>query len=470
MVFVSHSSAPEASLVREKASEHAKVCIIGTGYVGLVTGVVFSDLGNEVTCVDADQSKVDMLNHGQMPIYEPGLEELVRQNTGEMRLSFTSSLADGVRESDIIFIAVGTPPGPNGDPDLSQVTAVAHGIAAHINSYKVIVNKSTVPVGTGNLVREIIEKNKQKNVEFDVVSNPEFLREGSAIHDTLYPDRIVIGAPSHTVAMKLLKLYAPLERPMLITDVTSAEIIKYASNAFLASKISFINAIASLCEEVGGDVVQVAKGMGYDKRIGSHFLEAGLGFGGSCFGKDVKALVHTMTNRGCDCSFIKSTLEINDQLPARFVNRLDNVLGGLAGKKIGILGLAFKPDTDDMRDAKSIDVIGNLLAKGATVMAYDPIAMDNCRKIFPGVTYCSDPYAATRDASAAMLITEWKEFGIMDLDEIRRGMASPVIFDGRNMYDPQKMQKLGFEYHCIGRAAGTLGIRGYGFRGLARAA
>jgi len=437
---------------REGISGQMNICVIGTGYVGLVTGAVFADLGNEVVCVDTDKEKIAMLRSGTMPIYEPGLEEMVLRNIEDARISFTTDLGEGVRGSEIIFIAVGTPPGPDGEPDLTHVTEVARGIARHLNRYKVIVNKSTVPIGTGNLVREIIETSKQGDVDFDVVSNPEFLREGSAIPDTLNPDRIIIGAPSQTVAMKLLELYAPLERPMLITDVTSAEIIKYASNAFLATKISFINAMATVCEEVGGDVLQVAKGMGYDKRIGEHFLQAGLGFGGSCFGKDLKALVHTCSALGCDVQLLKSVLHINDLQPIRFVNRLAGVLGGLEGQKIAILGLAFKPNTDDMRDAKSIDVIGRLLAEAAVVQAYDPIAMDNCRRIFPQIAYHENPYEAAEGASALLLVTEWNEFRFLNFEKIKEAMAQPVIFDGRNMYDPQRMRRLGFDYHCIGRA------------------
>lgn len=427
------------------------ICVVGTGYVGLVTGTVFADLGNNVVCVDADQSKIDKLHAGKMPIYEPGLEEMVRRNIEDDRLTFTTDLGSGVTSSDVIFIAVGTPPGQDGEPDLTQVTTVAKSIAQHMDRYKVIVNKSTVPVGTGNLVREIIEQNRVHDVDFDVLSNPEFLREGSAIYDTLNPDRIIIGAPSQTVAMKLLELYAPLGRPMLITDVTSAEIIKYASNSFLALKISFINAISRICEEVGADVTQVSKGMGYDKRIGDQFLQAGLGFGGSCFGKDVKALIHSCGKFGCDAQILQSILDINDTQPLRFVTRLRDVLGTLDGKKVALLGLAFKPNTDDMRDAKSIDIIGMLLAEGATVQAYDPIASDNCRKIFPQITYCENPYEATDGASAMILVTEWNEFRFLNLEKIKDNMVRPVLFDGRNLYDPQRMKRLGFEYFCIGR-------------------
>jgi UDPglucose 6-dehydrogenase len=428
------------------------ICVVGTGYVGLVTGAVFADIGNSVICVDADQSKVDSLIEGIMPIYEPGLEDMVRRNLEAGRLSFTTDLGHGVRSAGIIFIAVGTPPGPNGEPDLTQVIDAAGEIARHMNGYKVIVNKSTVPIGTGDLVRDIIERNKLQDVGFDILSNPEFLREGSAIHETLNPDRVIIGAPSREVAAPLLELYAPLERPIFVTDVTSAEIIKYASNSFLALKISFINAVSRICEEAGGDVTQVAKGMGYDKRIGDQFLQAGLGFGGSCFGKDVKALIHSCNSLECDTGILQSILDINDTQPLRFASRVKRALGSLEGQKIAVLGLAFKPNTDDMRDAKSIDVISALLAEGAVVQAYDPIATENCRRIFPQVTYCANPYEAATGASALLLVTEWSEFQSLDFDKLKGSMTRPVLFDGRNVYDPERMRQLGFEYYCIGRA------------------
>lgn len=451
MVGCSELPVASPTAISEGNRGQMNICVIGAGYVGLVTGTVFADLGNNVICVDTDKDKIAGLNAGTMPIYEPGLEEMVRRNVEDERISFTADLGQGVRSAEVIFIAVGTPPGPNGEPDLTHVIQVAKGIARNMARYKVIVNKSTVPIGTGNLLREIIDENKASDVDFDVVSNPEFLREGSAIYDTLNPDRIIIGAPTQTVAMKLLELYAPLERPMLITDVTSAEIIKYAANSFLAMKISFINSVSRICEEAGGDVAQVSKGMGCDKRIGEHFLQAGLGFGGSCFGKDVKALIHTCSRLGCESQILQAILDINDSQPVRFVSRLREVLGGLKDRKIAVLGLAFKPNTDDMRDAKSIDVISALLADGAVVSAYDPIAAENCRKIFPQITYCENPYEAAEGASALILVTEWNEFRFLDFEKIKEVMARPVIFDGRNMYEPSRMRRLGFDYHCIGR-------------------
>jgi UDPglucose 6-dehydrogenase len=433
------------------------ICVVGTGYVGLVTGCVFSDLGNEVICVDNNADKIEMLERGEMPIYEPGLEELVKRNVDDRRLYFTTDLNHAVEHSDVIFICVGTPPKETGDPDMQYVEAVAKGIAAAINRYKVIVNKSTVPVGTGNLVREIIETNRRRAVDFDVVSNPEFLREGSAIKDTLEPDRIVIGAPNKVVAMKILELYAPLERPMIITDVASAEMIKYASNAFLATKISFANSIANICDEVGADVIQVIKGMGADSRIGSAFLNAGLGYGGSCFPKDSSALVHTADKVGYDFRLLKAVMDVNKEQPQRFLDRMRTALGGsFDGKTIGILGLAFKPNTDDMRDAKSVEIIARLLADGAVVKAYDPIAIENTQRIFPNICYAKNAYEAAEEADALVVVTEWNEFKLLNMERIKGVMKRPLVFDGRNIYDPLQLRRMGFEYHCVGRTRAAL--------------
>lgn len=433
------------------------ICVIGTGYVGLVTGCIFADLGNDVICVDNNPAKVAMLERGEMPIYEPGLEELCKRNVEDRRLSFTGDLADGVERSDVVFICVGTPPKDNGDPDMSYVQEAAKGIARSLNRYKVIVNKSTVPVGTGGMVREIIENNRRRNVDFDVVSNPEFLREGSAIKDTLEPDRIVIGAPNQVVAMKILELYAPLERPMIITDVASAEMIKYASNAFLATKISFANSIANICDSVGADVLQVIKGMGMDSRIGSAFLNAGLGYGGSCFPKDSSALVRTAEKAGVDFKVLKSVIEVNKDQATLFIDRLLVAMDGdFKGKTVGILGLAFKPNTDDMRDAKSVEIIARLLAAGAEVKAYDPIAIDNTKLIFPQICYAKNAYEVAEDADALVIVTEWNEFKLLNMERIKTVMKTPLLFDGRNIYDPLKLRRLGFEYHCIGRTTAVL--------------
>ena len=428
------------------------ICVIGAGYVGLVTGAVFADLGNDVLCVDNNAAKVADLQAGKMPIYEPGLEEMVGRNVADGRLAFTTDLTAAVRRSVIVFITVGTPPKPDGQTDLSAVEDVAGMIGQAMERYTVVVNKSTVPVGTGEFVREVIEKHQVQKVAFDVVSNPEFLREGSAIEDTLRPDRIVIGAPTQQVAMSLLELYAPLERPMIITDVPSAEMIKYASNAFLSTKISFINAIANICEMAGADVTQVMKGMGLDARIGSAFLSAGLGYGGSCFPKDTDSLVHTASALGYDFSLLRSVVEINRERAGRFVDLMIKALNPLAGRSVAVLGLAFKPNTDDIREAKSVEVIERLLELGASVRAYDPVAMLAARRILPAtVTFCESPYEAAAGADAVALVTEWNEFKFLNLDRLRGAMRRPVVFDGRNLWEPERMRRLGFEYHSIGR-------------------
>ena len=428
------------------------ICVVGTGYVGLVTGAVFADLGNDVICVDNDAAKITELLAGTMPIYEPGLEEMVTRNLTDERLTFTTDLKAAVRRSVIVFITVGTPPKADGQTDLSAVEAVARGIAQAMERYTVVVNKSTVPVGTGEFVREVIERHQATPMPFDVVSNPEFLREGSAIEDTLRPDRIVIGAPTQQVAMSLLELYAPLERPMIITDVPSAEMIKYASNAFLSTKISFINAIANICELAGADVSQVMKGMGMDPRIGSAFLSAGLGFGGSCFPKDTDSLVHTAAALGYEFGLLQQVVEINRERAGHFVDMIAKALGPLDGRVVAVLGLAFKPSTDDMREAKSVEVIQGLLELGAVVRVYDPVAMANARRTLPAtVVYCESPYEAAAGADAVALVTEWNEFKFLNLERLRGVMQRPVIFDGRNLWEPERMRRLGFEYHSIGR-------------------
>ena len=425
------------------------VAVIGTGYVGLVTGVVFADLGNDVTCVDKDRAKVEQLQSGKPTIYEPGLEEMLLRNIRDERLTFTDSISDAVKKCDVVFIAVGTPPKDNGETDLSQVESAAAEIARSMEGYKVIVNKSTVPVGTGLFVRNVIVKNQRVKADFHVVSNPEFLREGSAIKDTLEPDRIVIGAPNHTVAMTLLELYAPLERPMLITDLASAEMIKYASNAFLATKISFINAIANLCEKVGADVQQVAKGMGYDRRIGAPFLQAGLGFGGSP--KDTLSLIHTAKKFDEENEILREVVKVNEARVPRFCQRIEERLAPLAGKKIGLLGLAFKPNTDDLREAKSLEIARFLLDRGVKVVAYDPVAMEGAKALMPGIEMAENAYGVAEQAEALVLVTEWNEFKLLNLDRLKSLLAQPVLFDGRNMYAPDRMKKVGFEYHSIGK-------------------
>jgi UDPglucose 6-dehydrogenase len=387
-----------------------------------------------------------------MPIYEPGLEEMVARNAGDQRLAFTTDMGAGVRHGDVIFIAVGTPPKATGETDLSHVEAVAAEIGRCMDGYKVVVNKSTVPVGTGELVREVIVRHQPRPVEFDVVSNPEFLREGSAIEDTLRPDRIVIGAPTQQVAMTLVELYAPIERPMILTDLPSAEVIKYASNAFLATKISFINAIANICEAAGADVTQVMKGMGLDPRIGGAFLQAGLGYGGSCFPKDVDSLIHTAGRLGYEFKLLRSIVEINRERAAHLVETIAKALGPLDDKTIAVLGLAFKPNTDDMREAKSVEVVQLLHAAGARIRAYDPAAMDNAKRLLPSaVTFSESPYEAADGAHAVVLVTEWNEFKYLNLERLRGQLKRPMIFDGRNLWEPERMRRLGFEYYSVGR-------------------
>jgi UDPglucose 6-dehydrogenase len=428
------------------------ICVVGTGYVGLVTGAVFADLGNDVICVDKDSEKIAALAAGRMPIYEPGLEEMVARNAADGRLGFATDLTAAVRRSEIVFIAVGTPSKKDGETDLDAVEAVAKGIGQAMVRHTVIVNKSTVPVGTGDFVRDVITRHQTTPVPFDVVSNPEFLREGSAIEDTLRPDRIVIGAPTQQVAMTLLELYAPLERPMIITDVPSAEMIKYASNAFLASKISFINAIANICDLAGADVTHVMKGMGLDSRIGPAFLQAGLGFGGSCFPKDADSLIHTAARLGYDFRLLRAVVEVNRERPTHFVENIAKVLAPLDDKVVGVLGLAFKPNTDDLRAARSLEVIAQLLGAGATVRAYDPVAIDNARAALPPtVVYAASAYEAAQGADAVAVVTEWNEFKFLNLDRLRSVMRRPVVFDGRNVWEPERMRRLGFEYHSIGR-------------------
>ena len=428
------------------------IAVIGTGYVGLVTGAVFADLGNEVICVDNLASKIDALRAGQMPIYEPGLEEMVARNVADGRLAFTTDLAGAIKRSVLVFITVGTPAKDTGQTDLAAVDDVARRIGEAMERYTVIVNKSTVPVGTGNRVREVIEQHQRTQVAFDVVSNPEFLREGSAIEDTLHPDRIVIGAPSQQVAMTLLELYAPLERPMIITDVPSAEMIKYASNAFLATKISFANAIANLCEAAGADVTHVMKGVGLDARIGPAFLSAGLGYGGSCFPKDTESLIHTAAALGYEFGLLRASVDINRERGDHFVAMIEKVLAPLDDKTVAVLGLAFKPNTDDMREAKSIEIVTALRKAGATVRVYDPVAEANARLVMPGdIEFCTSPYVAVEQADAVALVTEWNEFKFLNLDRLRSTMRRPLIFDGRNVWEPERMRRLGFEYHSIGR-------------------
>jgi len=430
------------------------IAIIGSGYVGLVTGACFAEFGLKVTCVDKDEEKIACLEKGEIPIYEPGLEELIKKNREGGRLFFTTDIAHAIEDSLVIFIAVGTPPRGDGFADLSHVEAVAETIAENMDGYKVIVTKSTVPVGTGARLREIIGSRLKEKTDFDIVSNPEFLREGSAIEDFLHPNRVVIGTDSQQAAAILRDLYRPLyliETPMVMTDIPTAEMVKYASNAFLATKISFINEVANLCEKVGANVQMVAKGMGLDKRIGSKFLHAGPGYGGSCFPKDVSALAQISGNHDYDFKIIKAVLEVNQRQRSFMVEKIDKVLGGFQGKRVAVLGLSFKPNTDDMREAPSLSIIEALQKGGAMVVASDPVAIEEARKVLVDVEYATDPYAAAEGADAMILITEWNPFRNLDLAKLKLHLKSPVFIDLRNVYEPKRMAEMGFHYTSVGR-------------------
>jgi len=428
-----------------------RVCVIGTGYVGLVTGICLADIGNNVICVDIDKEKIEGLKKGIIPIYEPGLEEMVERNLSKKRISFTTEISEGVGNSEIIFIAVGTPSKKNGEADLSYVEAVSQGVAKAMDGYRVIVEKSTVPVHTGAWVRRTVKLNNVHGVDFDIVSNPEFLREGSAISDFMHPDRIVIGVESEKAEKIMTKLYQPLNVPIVVTDIKSAEITKHASNSYLALKISYINSIANICERVGADVEKVAKGMGLDKRIGKSFLRAGIGYGGSCFPKDVSAFVKIAEETGYDFEILKSVESVNRMQREDLVRKIKQVMWVMNNKTIGILGLSFKPNTDDMREAPSIYIINKLQQEGAKIKAYDPVAGCAAKKILKNVQYCKDPYCVAKDSDALVIITDWPEFEKLDLNKIKTLLNHPVIIDGRNIYDPKKMEKLGFVYKSIGR-------------------
>ncbi len=428
-----------------------KICIVGSGYVGLVTGACFADLGNTVTCVDNDESKVKVLKKGLLPIYEPGLLEMVNNNVKEGRLTFTSNIKDAVKKSEVIFIAVGTPPKDNGEADLTHIEEVSRQIALSMPSYRLIIEKSTVPVETGKWIKHTISIYNKRKVEFDVASNPEFLREGSAIEDFMNPDRVVLGVESARAKEILSKLYKPLNGPMVFTDIKSAEIIKHASNSFLAMKISFINAIANICDRSGADVLKVSEGMGYDKRIGKHFLSAGIGFGGFCFPKDLSAFIRISEKLGYNFNLLREVEKINNDQKLLFIKNIESTLWNLKGKTVGVLGLAFKPNTDDIRFAPSIDVINALMAEGVKIKVFDPQAMNKAKKIFKGVTFCKNPYEAARGSDCLAIVTEWNEFKELDLLKIKKLMNQPVIMDGRNIYDPAYVKKLGFRYMGVGR-------------------
>ncbi|MHB2015445.1 MAG: UDP-glucose dehydrogenase family protein [Candidatus Xenobia bacterium] len=428
-----------------------KISIIGSGYVGLVTGACLAELGHDVLCIDNDEVKVRSLTAGQVPIFEPGLDQLVQTHSEEGRLRFSGSIEEAVDHGLIIFICVQTPPLPSGAADLSNVEFVSREIARHMTDYRLIVEKSTVPVQTGEWVEHTMKECVRPGVDFDVASNPEFLREGTAVHDFLHPDRVVIGTSSERAATLLVKLYEPLNAPVLLTDIKSSELIKHSANAFLAMKISFINAVAQICERSGADVAKVAKGIGLDKRIGLDFLQAGIGWGGSCFPKDLMGYIHIADQLGYDFKLLKVVDEINRDQRHAVVEKLRQALGELRGKEVALWGLAFKPDTDDLRGAPSLEIIQCLSQHGARMRAHDPVAMDKAREILNGVVMCSTPYEAADQADAVVLVTEWKQYRTLDMPRVLKSLRRPVFIDGRNLYDPSRLRRLGFEYHGVGR-------------------
>ncbi len=430
------------------------IAVIGTGYVGLVTGACFAEFGVDVTCVDVDEDKIERLGRGIMPIYEPGLEQLVSKNTHAGRLRFTTDAQQAVEQALVIFLAVGTPPKEDGSPDLSFVEAAAMSVADYMNGYKVVVTKSTVPIGTGEHIRKLINERKKTRANFGVISNPEFLREGAAINDFMRPDRVVIGSRDEEAIAIMKDLYRPLyliEAPFVITSIEAAELTKYAANAFLAMKVSFINEIANLCEKIGCDVHDVARAIGMDKRIGSKFLHPGPGFGGSCFPKDTRALASVARHYDSSSLIVDAVIEVNQRQGREMLTKIRNLVGPLEGKMIAVLGLAFKPETDDMREAPAVGIIRNLLDEGAKVRAYDPVAKSEAIKLLPEVVYADDEYAAVKGADALVFVTEWNQFRALDLKRIRDLMKSPKVADLRNIYEPEDMRQLGFEYVGVGR-------------------
>ncbi|MDJ0786657.1 MAG: UDP-glucose/GDP-mannose dehydrogenase family protein [Myxococcota bacterium] len=434
------------------------LAVIGSGYVGLVTGACFAEFGVKVTCVDKDAAKIEALERGEVPIYEPGLDALIERNVKQGRLSFTTEFADAVQNALVVMIAVGTPAREDGGTDLTYVDAVAREIGQCINGYKVVVTKSTVPVGTSYRVRDLVLEelaSRNEEVEFSVASNPEFLREGAAIGDFMRPDRVVIGADDDVAAAIMKDLYRPLylnETPFVETNIASSELTKYAANAFLATKISFINEVSNLCEKIGGDVQAIARGIGLDGRIGKKFLHAGPGFGGSCFPKDTRSAAHFAREIGETFQIVEAVIDVNDRQRLRMVDKIEKAVGGsLSGKTVAMLGLSFKPETDDMRDAPSIEIVAGLLDRGANVRAFDPVAMDEAAKIMPDITCCKDAYECCENADAAVLVTEWNQFRMLDLERLRKLLRRPVMVDLRNVYEPRNMERNGFEYTSVGR-------------------
>jgi len=428
-----------------------KISIIGSGYVGLVTGSCFAQLGNKVICADNDARKIKSLKKKEIPIYEPGLEEMIRDNVKNKRLSFTACLKEAVDNSEVIFITVGTPSRENGEADLTGVENVAREIAKYMRSYRLIVEKSTVPVETGRWVEHTIRLNNKRGIKFDIASNPEFLREGQAIEDFMHPDRVVIGVESKRAEKILRSLYEPLKCPIIVTDIKSAEIIKHASNSFLATKISFINAVSQICDRVGADVVKVAEGMGLDKRINRFFLDAGVGYGGSCFPKDLKAFINIAHKIGYNFELLKAVERINEEQKKSIIKKIENALWIIRDKTVGILGLAFKPNTDDLRNAPSLDIINHLKQEGARIKAYDPHAIGKAKGILGDVEFSRDVYSCFRLCDCAVFVTEWPQFKELDFGRVKKLMKHPIIIDGRNMYDPDRMKALGFHYCGVGR-------------------
>jgi len=429
------------------------ICMVGTGYVGLVTGACLSDFGMDVTCVDKDEAKIALLKTGVSPIYEPGLEELIHKNEKAGRLRFSTDIAEAIERSLVIFIAVGTPPKDDGSPDLSFIFQVADSIAEHMNGYKVVVTKSTVPTGTGAQIEEILRKNGKH--KFSVVSNPEFLREGSAIEDFMHPDRVVIGSRDEEAIAIAKDVYSPLAIagvPFVVTDVESAELIKYASNGFLALKITFINEIAALCDRMGADVKDVARGMGLDKRIAPQFLNPGPGYGGSCFPKDSSAVVDLARKVGYTFELMEATLSANDHVKARMIEKVEGLCGSVTGKRVALLGIAFKPETDDIRESASLKLAADLLARGADVVAYDPAAMENARREMPALKLAEDQYACVAGADILVLATDWNQFRKLDLPRLEKTMKAKNFVDLRNLYEPKDMKKLGWNYVGLGRS------------------
>ncbi|MEO0560871.1 MAG: UDP-glucose/GDP-mannose dehydrogenase family protein [Chloroflexota bacterium] len=439
-----------------------KICVIGVGYVGLTTGTCFADLGNHVVGIDVDERKIDNLNAGKIPIYEPGLSEMVERNRNAGRLEFSTDYDYGLDKADFVFICVGTPESASGEADLKYVRSAAETIAKRMQHSLIIVNKSTVPVGTGDWVATVVKENQPEPIDFSVVSCPEFLREGSAIRDFMQPDRTVLGSQDQDAAEAVAQLFLTLRAPIVMTDLRTAEMIKYASNAFLATRISFINEIANICEAVGADVTEVAQGMGFDHRIGHHFLQAGVGYGGSCFPKDVKALAHIAESNNVHPNILNSVMGVNDYQRKRVMEKVKEELGVLKGKRVALLGLAFKENTDDLRESPAIGIAEYLVKGGADVYAYDPVAMENAAKELPTVNYCKDAYEAAQGADALVIATPWNEFKNLDMARLKSSLRTPILIDGRNLHDPDLMREMGFKYRGVGRGYRGEGVNGNG--------